>query len=234
MQQQSDTPENRLVAHRGDRDGGVENTLAAFKHAATAGARFAECDIQFTRDLVPVVIHDNWLKRLCGRADITVMQTDLVDLISVCAPHFELLTLAGLLQWLQGQPQLTMFIEIKPAMRRRLSAVGIIKLLAASIPTAQFEQLVLISQSAEIIDACKKRLPCRTGWVAESARQPESAIDYLFMPSKRSSEIAAWHEKSVKVGLYTVNSPDLATELMGQHADLVETDNFTRMAAALA
>ncbi|PJA31937.1 MAG: glycerophosphodiester phosphodiesterase, partial [Zetaproteobacteria bacterium CG_4_9_14_3_um_filter_53_7] len=104
MQQQSDTPENRLVAHRGDRDGGVENTLAAFKHAATAGARFAECDIQFTRDLVPVVIHDNWLKRLCGRADITVMQTDLVDLISVCAPHFELLTLAGLLQWLQGQP----------------------------------------------------------------------------------------------------------------------------------
>ncbi|PIW45910.1 MAG: glycerophosphodiester phosphodiesterase [Zetaproteobacteria bacterium CG12_big_fil_rev_8_21_14_0_65_54_13] len=234
MIQPDKTPFAYLVAHRGDRDGGVENTLAAFKQAAAAGARFAECDIQLTRDLVPVVLHDNWLKRLCARPDIKVMQTDLVELQAICQPHFDLLTLAELLLWLQQQPQLTMFIEIKPAMRRRLSAVGIIKLLAASIPTAQFEQLVLISQSAEIIDACKKRLPCRTGWVAESARQPESAIDYLFMPSKRSSEIAAWHEKSVKVGLYTVNSPDLATELMGQHADLVETDNFTRMAAALA
>jgi len=227
-------PSTYLVAHRGDREGGVENTLAAFKHAAAAGARFAECDIQLTRDLVPVVLHDNWLKRLCARPDVKVMQTDLVALQTICQPHFDLLTLAELLRWLQQQPQLTMFIEIKPAMRRRLSAAGIIKLLAACIPAAQFEQLVVISQSAEIIDVCKARLPCRTGWVAESARQPESAIDYLFMPYSRTAGIAAWHEKDVKVGLYTVNNPDLATELMAQHADLVETDHFTRMAASLA
>jgi len=233
-QRANNNPAAYLVAHRGDRDGGVENTLAAFAHAATAGARFAECDIQFTRDLIPVVLHDNWLKRLCKRPDIKVIQTDLAELQALCRPHFELLTLAELLLWLQEQPQLTMFIEIKPLIRRRLSCSAIIKLLAGCIPAAQFEQLVLISQSAEIIDACKKALHCHTGWVAESARQPESDIDYLFMPYSRSAEIEAWHERGVKVGLYTTNIPALATELMAQRADLVETDNFTRMAASLA
>ncbi|OIO71781.1 MAG: glycerophosphodiester phosphodiesterase [Zetaproteobacteria bacterium CG1_02_53_45] len=234
MQQHPITPEQHLVAHRGDRAGGIENTLAAFKYAAAAGARFAECDIQFTRDLVPVVIHDNWLKRLCGQPDVKVMQTDFADLFTVCAPHFELLTLAGLLHWLQSQPQLTMFIEIKPATLRRLSAGGAVRRLAAMLPAARLDQIVLISQSATIIETCKQQLDCRTGWVAESHRQPGCDIDYIFMPYNRSAAIAFWHERGVKVGLYTVNEVAPASELLAQQVDLIETDHYASMAASLA
>jgi len=230
----SNSPEHWLVAHRGDRDGGVENTLAAFKFAATRGARFAECDIQFTSDLIPVVLHDNWLKRLCNRPDIKVMQTDLATLRIICSTDFELLTLAELLQWLQGQPQLTMFIEIKPPIRHRLSPAGISGRLAEIIPASQLEQLVLISQTADIVDACKTDLGCCTGWVAESRSQPVSAIDYLFMPYSKIDSIPAWQARGIKVGLYTVNDTDLASELMAQNADLIETDHFSQMATSLA
>ena len=50
----------KLIAHRGahHRDGPRENTLEAFQLAADAGAWGIEFDVRWTRDLVPVVIHD--------------------------------------------------------------------------------------------------------------------------------------------------------------------------------
>ena len=50
----------RLVSHRGEHDNHsvYENTLPAFRRARDAGVWGIECDIHWTRDLVPVVIHD--------------------------------------------------------------------------------------------------------------------------------------------------------------------------------
>ncbi|EAU54846.1 glycerophosphodiester phosphodiesterase [Mariprofundus ferrooxydans] len=234
MGHMANNPATYLVAHRGDRAGGVENTLAAFVHAARAGARFAECDIQFTCELIPVVLHDNTLGRLCDREDLCVGDTDLSALTVACSPRFELLTLKALLQWLRKQPQLTLFVEVKPDILHRLSPTVVADLLAEALPADQLQQLVVISESGPIIDACKTQLGCRTGWVSETAHQPESVIDYVFMPYSRTAEIEAWHARGVKVGLYTINSPDLASALLAQHADLVETDHFTHMSALLA
>jgi len=58
----------RPIAHRGlhDRDAGViENSRAAFERAIEAGFAI-ECDLQLTRDGVPVVFHDDRLERLTG------------------------------------------------------------------------------------------------------------------------------------------------------------------------
>lgn len=230
MQKQARIPTNKLVAHRGDRAGGIENTLAAFEYAAARGARYAECDIQFTRDLIAVVIHDNRLKRLCNRPDVKVMQTNLADLHQICSDHFQLCELSDLLSWLKGVPQLTLFIEIKPPIRRRLTARAIAKLLATQIPAPLLQQIVLISQNADIIDACKKHIGCRTGWVAESPRQPSTAFDYIFMPGEQSSTIPNWQAHGIKVGLYTVNDISCAHALLTAGADLIETDQFSRLA----
>ena len=59
---------DRPVAHRGlhDRAGGViENSATAFARAV-AGDFAIECDLQLTRDGVPVVFHDETLERLTG------------------------------------------------------------------------------------------------------------------------------------------------------------------------
>ncbi|MFE9423792.1 glycerophosphodiester phosphodiesterase [Kitasatospora sp. NPDC006697] len=52
------------VAHRGDPYRHRENTLAAISGALAAGADAVEVDVQLTRDRVPVLLHDQTLKRL--------------------------------------------------------------------------------------------------------------------------------------------------------------------------
>ena len=58
----------KVIAHRGDRTlpGIAENTFAAFDRALASGAWGIEFDIRWTRDLVPVVHHDQDLSRVFG------------------------------------------------------------------------------------------------------------------------------------------------------------------------
>ena len=53
----------RVSAHRGGTGWGPESTLATFRHAMELGADSIEFDVQFTRDNVPVVLHDFSLNR---------------------------------------------------------------------------------------------------------------------------------------------------------------------------
>ncbi len=64
-----DTPlKGYYYAHRGLHDNesdAPENTMAAFKKAVDAGFGI-ELDVQLTKDRIPVVFHDETLKRVCG------------------------------------------------------------------------------------------------------------------------------------------------------------------------
>lgn len=68
----NDTQETYKVAHRGYSKEAPENTMTAFRQAVENGYQYIECDIQFTRDGVPVVLHDAKVDRTSngsGRAD---------------------------------------------------------------------------------------------------------------------------------------------------------------------
>ena len=60
----------KIVSHRGEHDNIAvfENTLPAFDRARDSGVWGIECDIRWTRDLVPVVFHDADLQRLFGNS----------------------------------------------------------------------------------------------------------------------------------------------------------------------
>ncbi len=57
--------EQLLIGHRGG-DYGVENTIESVVFAGLNGADYVEIDVLLSRDNVPIVIHDNNLKRLAG------------------------------------------------------------------------------------------------------------------------------------------------------------------------
>ena len=59
----------KLVSHRGEHDNVSvhENTLPAFRAARDAGVWGIECDIRWTADLIPVVVHDRDATRVFGR-----------------------------------------------------------------------------------------------------------------------------------------------------------------------
>jgi glycerophosphoryl diester phosphodiesterase len=55
-----------VVAHRGDPYRVRENTLPSLRSAIERGADAVEIDVRLTRDGVPVLLHDDSLKRLWG------------------------------------------------------------------------------------------------------------------------------------------------------------------------
>lgn len=56
-------PHIKAVAHRGYSAEAPENTLAAFRLAKKMGFDYVECDVQFTSDGVPVLLHDETVDR---------------------------------------------------------------------------------------------------------------------------------------------------------------------------
>jgi glycerophosphoryl diester phosphodiesterase len=76
----------RIISHRGEHDNRrvFENTLPAFDAAAAAGAWGIELDLRWTRDLVPVVIHDPSPARVFGHP-LEVAGAAFPDLRKRCA-----------------------------------------------------------------------------------------------------------------------------------------------------
>ncbi len=54
------------IAHRGASERNVENTMSAFREAASEHADMVELDVHLSKDGVPVVMHDSTLERLTG------------------------------------------------------------------------------------------------------------------------------------------------------------------------
>ena len=72
-----------IIGHRGASAVAPENTLAAFREAIAVGADGIEFDVRLASDGVPVVIHDNTLRRTGGLnqrvADLTSQELSKID-----------------------------------------------------------------------------------------------------------------------------------------------------------
>lgn len=58
-----------VVAHRGYSEVMPENTISSFQAAADAGFSTIECDVAWTRDGVPVILHDETINRTARMPD---------------------------------------------------------------------------------------------------------------------------------------------------------------------
>ena len=104
----------RPIAHRGYHDLNRkvwENTLSAFARAADAGFAI-ECDLQYAADAVPVVFHDDDLKRLCGiEGDVRQCTAAELGLLKVGGTEDGVPTLRRLLDLVKGRVPLV--LELK-------------------------------------------------------------------------------------------------------------------------
>ncbi len=131
----------RIVAHRGvhDRRRIPENTLAAFDAAAACGAWGIELDIRWTRDLVPVVIHDPGLKRVFGRPQ-TVSRCTAEELAALC-PHVP--RLSDLIARYGGRLHLMAEIKAEPFPDPSRQTRILAELFAGLTPGTDFHLLAL-------------------------------------------------------------------------------------------
>jgi glycerophosphoryl diester phosphodiesterase len=140
----------RIISHRGEHDNNhvLENTLAAFDKARDAGVWGLECDIRWTKDLVPVIYHDADLQRLFGK-DIQINET----LFKVLRKEFpQIPTLSEVLT--RYGKNMHLMVEIKaevypePANQRRILSQAF----SGLVPEEDFHFLALVPQWFEYVD----------------------------------------------------------------------------------
>src|SRR3984893_11228569 len=100
----------KVIGHRGAAAYAPENTLASFREARRRGATWVETDVVLTADGVPILMHDDSLKRTTG-IDRLVAETRRAELPSD-VPTFE----EAIACW--GELGLGCNVEIKPTQRR--------------------------------------------------------------------------------------------------------------------
>ncbi len=82
----------KSINHRGHNYLAPENTLEAYKLSALSGFKYVECDISFTKDGVPVLLHDDTIDRTSNGtgniADLTLAEARQYDYGSWFSPDY--------------------------------------------------------------------------------------------------------------------------------------------------
>lgn len=108
---------SRTIAHRGASGRAPENTLAALRAAAAAGARWVECDVLLSQDDAVFVCHDDTLNRTTnGRGKVhrhTAAALAQLDAGSAFSPAFAGEPIPTLRAWLDTARELNMQVNIE-------------------------------------------------------------------------------------------------------------------------
>ncbi len=108
-----------IIAHRGASRYAPENSFPAFKLAYEMKADGIETDVQLTKDNIPVLFHDESLKRIFGEKgwvnQYTLEQLKQLDMGKSFHPKFtgtSILSLEEFLAWIKDKP-LMLHLELK-------------------------------------------------------------------------------------------------------------------------
>lgn len=111
--------QTKIFAHRGASKIAPENTMPAFQLAYEQGAQGIETDVHLTKDHIPVLIHDDHLKRTTNGTgyikDYTLSELERFDAGSWFSNKYagtKMITLEHFLQWCKPKP-LLLNIELK-------------------------------------------------------------------------------------------------------------------------
>ena len=237
-----------VVAHRGDSAAAPENTLVAYEQAIAAGAEMAECDVRLSRDRVPVLLHDQSLKRTTGR-NVEVGKLPWSELKDIDAgawkhPRYRGEKLPSLKQALAlVKDRLNFIVEIKDSKMERetLAAVRASGCRPESVVFFCFKREVVVTLARMAADIPSiwliGELPCepaaRRAILLQAGRDhlsgiglPKTRVDPEFV---RSAQTAG-----LKVFVWTVNDPADMRYLRDVGVDAIITDRPARLREILA
>lgn len=223
----------KVVAHRGYASKYLENTITALDEAVKVGAEMVEFDVQLTKDGVPIMIHDDNFKRTTG-LDLSVFDLNKKDLHN----HIALKSVSSVeevMVWLQGNPRVKAFVEIKQESILFHGLEKCMKALKEACETA-LAQCVLISFNPYAVEEAIKTGFHQSGWVVISydAEGEKTARkinpNYLFADTEILPEGTGklWAGQWNWV-IYEVVSKEVARKLHPRGVDLIETKDVEKM-----
>lgn len=251
----------QVIAHRGGRGLGPENTLAVFRRSLAAGADVLEMDLRTTADGHLVVLHDATVDRTTdGRGAVNEMT--LAQLKTLDAGYrwtadqgrsfpfrgrgITVPTLSEVLAAFADTPLITEIKEKRPEtgqsvcdlLRRHGPAP---RVLVASVHAGVLERLRQVcpgvATSAGFSEALRFYLLSRAGLAslfspAMQALQVPMTFKGMAVVSRRF--VAAAHGRNLTVAVWTVNAEETMRRLIAAGVDGIMTDYPDRLAAIVA
>lgn len=235
-----------LIGHRGEPENYPENSLAGFRAALDAGARYIETDVQITADGVAVLSHDPTLLKITEH-ELAITETDYRMMRELPAGYasrfgerFRDLRIARLDEFaalLQHYPQARAFVELKHASIKAYGAAHVIDLMLKALGDSRSQCIIISFEYAALVHVRNvSNLPI--GWVlpewsgTSRAIAAELAPDYLFCNRKRlPPETEPLWPGPWQWVVYTVNEADEVRAFQARGIDMVETNVITRLLA---
>jgi len=238
----------RVMGHRGAAAVAPENTLVGLRTAAAMGMTWVEFDVMLSGDGVPVLFHDDNLKRITGRK-VAMAKTPFAELAQLeagawFAPGFIGEPIPSLEQALALAVELgiTPNIEIKPTPRRdAATAVAVAETVVRCWPGDRPGPMIS-SFSRQALTIVRDRVPALPrgliawrlprDWEAAAAAL-ECASLHLRGLRLRAKTAAKIKRAGYQLAAFTVNDPKKARRLIGFGVDCIITDRPDVIAAAL-
>ncbi len=217
------------VAHRGGLGNWTENTLEAFRHTASTGAKAVELDARSTKDGVQVVHHDATFT--AGGKKYTIKKLKFAQLRALDA---NICTVDEALDVL-GATDLEINLELKDtanaaACVKSIKSHGLQgRTMFISFNQKQLKKVRALDASARVgfiinktpKDLAKTLSTLRSNYVFQKA-------DYLTVEN-----LAAWQDAGLKVGVWTVNDPAAIKDWLSLGVDYITSDYPERVTEAL-
>lgn len=239
-------PYPKLIAHRGAGRFAPENTLAAMRLGANYGFTMVEYDVKLTLDGVAVLLHDDQVNRTSNgagnAADQSFNELAKLDFGAWRSKEFAgepIPTLYAIAAFTQANGIFSN-IEIKPHTGADVITGTEVARLARQL-WAHAETPPLLSSFSEVaLDAALQQAPELPRALLIERELPddwESRLTRLGcvglninnkFASRRTIEMA--HKAGYKIGIWTVNDPRRARELLDWGSDLIFTDEMKLIA----
>ena len=236
----------KVIAHRGNSHQAPENTYIAFRQAINLHVDFIECDVQISKDGVPVIIHDSTFHRISkSHTYHPINALDLEDIKTIDAgswfdPKFSdqrILTLEELLCMPKGK--VGVMIEIKKETFAACDLMGniISDVLNFVEPITQQYGPVLVGSLSPSVLLCLKPFLQNHPFIPiikEMSRleefRPLKAKHYaLHYSVARRKIINRLHEEGAEVWVWTVDDKPRAKRLMDRGVDGLITNHPKKM-----
>lgn len=212
-----------VVGHRGGRGEGwpPENTLAAFEQARAQGARAIELDV-----------------RTCGTGEIVVHHDPTAESASQLAAR-GVPTMAEALDWARAQ-DVAVNVEMKHDVPDRLVLVErlrqVLRGTRADVLLSSFDPLLLVAAAVAVPRVRRALLTSR-----DQRHQPPSAfvsrpyVQAIHLERTQTAPVIVerFRRRGIRVGVWTVNDPREATDLVALGVETIITDASATILAAL-
>ncbi|MBE6376236.1 MAG: hypothetical protein E7043_03095 [Lentisphaerae bacterium] len=241
---EKELPYPRICAHRGFSTVAPENSMAAFGAAVALGAEEIELDIRFTKDHIPVSVHDERLEKVSNGSgavsDFTLEELRKLDFGSCFSEKFaglQIITLEEVLAKFSCHTILNMHIKSAGKTFPREYMQKIVELLwkydsAGHVYFMATPEILTVAE--EIAPEIPRCMSADAGkWdIVDNAISCNCQKVQFFYPYCNKEMIDKAHAHGIKCNCFYCDDPAGAVELLQHGIDTILTNNYLPVALA--